>query len=81
MPKIDCTNTEPMEQRLVSLESKLTFTDDLVATLNEVVAQQDVRIRLLERQLAAQSDQIRQLAMGAGHPGQDNLDDQPPPHY
>jgi uncharacterized coiled-coil protein SlyX len=81
MPKIDPTKTEPMEQRLVSLESKSAFTDDLVVTLNEVVTQQDARIRLLERQLATQFEQIRQLAVGVGHPHQDSVDDPPPPHY
>lgn len=65
-------------RRLEDLEVKLSFTEDLVDRLNEVVVRQQAQIELLARELA----QLRQQAFSAD-PGAAprSLRDELPPHY
>jgi SlyX protein len=67
---------EALEIRLMNLEVKLSFTEDLVESLNELVAQQQVQIQWL-------AEQVRGLRQqGAGEPGGfRSLRDELPPHY
>ncbi len=66
------------EQRLTDLEIKGGFMEDLVDSLNEVVARQRQHIELLLREgsaLRMQQDD------GGGSPGFRSLRDELPPHY
>ena len=66
-------------ERLDELESRLAFQDDLIESLNEVVARQDREIALLTQRLADLATKFEDLAAsaapvaGTGH--------EPPPHY
>jgi len=66
-------------ERLDELESRLAFQDDLIESLNEVVARQDREIALLTQRLADLTGKFEDLAAsaapaaGTGH--------EPPPHY
>jgi len=66
-------------ERLDELESRLAFQDDLIESLNEVVARQDREIALLTQRLADLASKFEDLAAsaapaaGTGH--------EPPPHY
>lgn len=66
-----------IDQRLIDLEIKASFNEDLLEQLNQVVFRQQQQIDLLLRELAA----LRQQAPegGAGMPR--NLRDELPPHY
>ena len=73
------TQASDDSERLDELESRLAFQDDLIESLNEVVARQDREIALLTQRLADLSTKFEDLAAsaapaaGAGH--------EPPPHY
>jgi SlyX protein len=67
-----------VERRLVDLEVKLAFTEDLVDRLNEIVTRQQGQLDLL----LAEVRRLRQVA-AAGEPGSTvrSLRDELPPHY
>ncbi len=63
------------EDRLTELEIKASYADDLLEQLNTVVARQQQQIDLLQRELLALRQQLRD-APGVGSSGHE-----PPPHY
>ena len=66
-----------VEQRLIDLEIKASFTEDFVDHLNQIVARQQDQIDVLLRELAA----LRQQG-GTAEPGEfRSLHDDLPPHY
>lgn len=67
-----------METRLSNLETKLAFQDDLLETLNGIVAAQQQQIELLQQQVQLLYDQLRSTSP-SGLP-QDSPDERPP-HY
>jgi len=64
------------EQRLVEVEIKLSYTEDLLEELNLMVYRQQRQIDALIRQVAAMQQQAPD-AGGAPRNAQDDL----PPHY
>jgi len=66
-----------IDQRLTDLEIKLSFTEDLVEDLNQIVARQQQQIDLLLREL---SQLQQQQPDGASTPFR-SLRDELPPHY
>lgn len=69
-------NPDRTDEWLTQLEIKLSYAEDLLDTLNTLVAQQQERIDLLTRELVAlryQQDQDR--------PTFRSLRDELPPHY
>lgn len=65
-----------LAERIDLLETRLTFQDETIETLNKTVTQQWVKIDALTRQLANISERLR--AAEAQAPGATN---EPPPHY
>lgn len=64
--------------RLTNLEVKLAFQDDLLESLNRIVAEQQQQIDLLQQELRVVYEQVRQM--------QPSLiatlaEEPPPPHY
>jgi SlyX protein len=71
-------HTDRTEQRLTDLEIKLGFAEDLIDTLNEVVARQQQQIDLLVRELT----DLRRQNPAENTPGAfRSLRDELPPHY
>jgi SlyX protein len=66
------------EERLVELETRLAYQDQLVEELNKLVFEQDKRVRKLEEICKTLSRQLLDLAEES--PAAEN-GDQPPPHY
>jgi len=64
-----------VDERLITLETRLSYQDRLLAALDEVVREQADKIVQLERQVR----ELR-LAMAGGGGGGDGRDE-PPPHY
>jgi SlyX protein len=65
-----------LSDRVDVLETRLTFQDVTIETLNNTITSQWAQIDALTRQLAALSERLREAeshAPGAG--------DEPPPHY
>ena len=67
------------DSRLEELESRLAFQDDVIESLNEVVARQDREILLLGQRLAALEAKFEEVADAA--PGGASNGHEPPPHY
>jgi SlyX protein len=66
-----------MDERIVELEVKLAFAEDLLETLNATVYRQQERIEALERQVR----DLRKLVAEALPAEQRSLRDEIPPHY
>jgi SlyX protein len=66
-----------VDARLTELEVKASYADDLLDTLNHIVAQQQMQIDRLSRELA----QLRQQAGEGQSAIPRNLRDELPPHY
>lgn len=65
------------EQRLIELEIKTAFQEDLLQELNKIIAQQQHQIFLLEKTCQLLHERLNSFRFGQG----DEVIDQPPPHY
>jgi SlyX protein len=70
---IDARN---LGERVDALETRLTFQDETIETLNQTITAQWLKIDALTRQLVALSERLEQAEAQA--PG---ATDEPPPHY
>lgn len=70
-------HTNDVEQRLIDLEIKASFTEDLLDQLNQTLFRQQQQIDQLLREVA----QLRQQPQDGGSGGFRNLRDELPPHY
>lgn len=66
------------EERLISIETKLTLQEDLVEELNKLVYQQQKKLAQLEATCVALARQIQSLSetVNEGRPASER-----PPHY
>ena len=69
--------TQRHEARLIELEIKASYSEDLLDRLNEVVVRQQTQIAALQRVLAA----LQAQALDAPQPAFRSLRDELPPHY
>ncbi|MGE5452731.1 MAG: SlyX family protein [Acidobacteriota bacterium] len=70
-------HSHDVEQRLMDLEVKASFMEDLLDSLNQVVVRQQQHIDLLMREIGALRDQMPE----AGATPFRSLRDELPPHY
>lgn len=70
------TPEETLENRLIDLESKLAFSEDLLEELNRLVYRQQQQIELLANEVRGLRDQVRSQPQEAR-----SLRDEIPPHY
>lgn len=66
------------EDRIIELEIKQAYQEDLIQALNQVVADQQKQIGKLEETCKLLYDKIKSLAQADGHSG---AVDERPPHY
>jgi SlyX protein len=71
------THDDATEQRLIDMEIKLGFTEDLVDHLNQTVIRQQQQIDALVREISALRHQIPEGNSGTFR----SLRDELPPHY
>jgi SlyX protein len=65
-----------LDERIDFLETKLTFLDNTIETLNTTITEQWLKIDGLSRQLASLNERLQEAE--ARPPGPAN---EPPPHY
>jgi SlyX protein len=65
-----------MEDRIIELETRLTYQDDLLQKLDEVVATQQKEIEELKLQVRHISQQLQ-----VAHRNSPQSEEPPPPHY
>lgn len=67
------------EARLISIEEKITFQEDLIEELNKTVYQQQQKLERLEGLCITLAGQVRSLAEAGNH--DKSLANERPPHY
>ena len=65
------------EQRLIELEIKTVYQEDLLQQLNKIVAQQQHQILLLEKTCQLLHERMNSFRLE----NSDEVVDPPPPHY
>jgi SlyX protein len=65
------------EDRITSLEIKLSFTEDLIDQLNQTIYKQQQQIEFLYRELKS----IKEQASSGDSAGNSSPKDEIPPHY
>jgi len=73
----DALNAEQLEARIMELEVKASYTDDLLEELNMTIYRQQQQIDALLNEVR----QLRQQVPEAGQAAPRNLRDELPPHY
>ena len=76
LPRDRAVASPEVDARLTELEVKVSYADDLLETLNTIVAQQQQQIDRLMREV----QQLRQQSAD-GPAAPRNLRDELPPHY
>ncbi|MBP8287974.1 MAG: SlyX family protein [Rhodoferax sp.] len=71
------TDSDALTQRLIQLEIKASFAEDLLDKLDQVVIGQQAQIDRLKRELQL----LRQQTSTDADPTSRNLRDELPPHY
>ncbi|PKM21920.1 MAG: SlyX protein [Gammaproteobacteria bacterium HGW-Gammaproteobacteria-14] len=66
------------DDRLLDIETTIAYQDDLLNALNRTVADQAMRIDMLEKQLKHASEQLQQIAELLVSM---DIVDEKPPHY
>lgn len=67
------------EDRIIELEIKQAYQEDLIQALNHVVADQQKQLSKLEETCKLLHEKIKSLAMSERRPGE--IIDERPPHY
>jgi SlyX protein len=70
------TEIKELSDRIDALETRLTFQDDTIETLNQTITAQWQTIDALTRQVGQLNDRLRETEAGALRPS-----NEPPPHY
>ena len=70
------SDAKALSDRIDVLETRLTFQDETIETLNKTITAQWLKIDALTRQIAALSERLAEAETHA--PGAAN---EPPPHY
>ena len=71
------------EERITTLEVKLSFTEDLIENLNQTIYKQQQQIEYLYREIKSLKEQMSasgSAGLGGGSDARD-LRDEIPPHY
>jgi SlyX protein len=66
------------EDRVIAIETKLAFLEDIVQSLNDTVVNQQQRISVLEEQY---KNLVQRLASVSQSPNEDANLEERPPHY
>lgn len=67
------------EQRLIDLETKVSYQEDTIMALNDVVARQQQEINRMEGVVKSLVDRVRRLV--AADEAADPMAEEIPPHY
>ena len=70
------SDVKTLSERIDTLETRLTFQDETIETLNKTITAQWLKIDALTRQVASLGERLREAEAHA--PGAAN---EPPPHY
>lgn len=79
-PDHPSTQVPETQSAVTELQSRVTFQEDTLQTLNRIIAAQDAKITRLQKQVQLLNDKLKDLVntidQGAG-----SNEQEPPPHY
>ena len=67
-----------MEDRIEHLEIKVSYQDDTIQALNDIVARQDKEIERLKLEMKELKEKFQDIRVSAVKPQEEET---PPPHY
>ena len=70
------SDARTLSERIDVLETRLTFQDETIETLNQTITAQWIEIDKLTRQLAELKERVREAESNTAGPS-----NEPPPHY
>lgn len=76
----DMLNAQALEARIMELEVKASYSDDLLEQLNMTIYRQQQQIDALINEVRQLRQQVPEGGHG-GHSGSGNVRDELPPHY
>lgn len=68
------------DEEFIDLQMRVTFQEDMLHQLNEVVSQQNTEILLLREQVRALARRLEEFIRQPSQP-EGNIPDERPPHY
>ena len=71
---------EQLIEQLIELQTKFSFQEEMLETLDQVVTRQQLQIDTLQRDLQRYRDQLEESLLDSDQPSQAQSDDRPP-HY
>ena len=74
--KVQMSDLQTLSDRIDVLETRLTFQDVTIETLNKTITEQWLRINALKRQVLSLSDRLQVAEANAPGPANER-----PPHY
>lgn len=74
------SNTD-LQQQVDKLQTQLTFQEDTIEQLNQLVAQQNTELAEVNRRLQWLGRKLNQLQGDTDGPASDPSQEPPPPHY
>lgn len=74
------TYQQQLEQQIEQLQTQMTFQEDLISSLNDMVTQQNKELSEVQQQLRWLGRKLHQLQQAEG-PNGDPSQEPPPPHY
>ena len=70
-----------MQDKIIELETKYSFQEELLNELNKEMAKQQRQLQALVIEMRALREQLQDTQTGAGNPGAGSASDEKPPHY
>lgn len=70
-----------VQDKLIELETKFSFQEDLLQQLNEVVIRQQRQLDEMSRDMRVLKDQLGEVAADDSKPGAAEQQNERPPHY
>ena len=71
---------EEMQQDMIELQAKVAYQEDMLQSLNDVIAEQDKAIHLLNSKLARWQTRLDEMAYAMDADASKGVEP-PPPHY
>jgi SlyX protein len=69
-----------MEEKLIELETKFSYQEDLLSDLNDIVAKQQLQLDELITEMSGIKEQLQDVAERGSAEGHGEQDEKPP-HY
>ncbi len=72
---------EQLQDQLIDLQTRVSYQDDTLAQLNDVITEQDSIIRIMQKQMIALAKKHDEMNYSAEQGSVGNPADERPPHY